>query len=124
MEYCHSGRECINIIAKESVKDFVDLTNVTHSKPGSVRDVWIMIDDISLTVVDKTILTTNEWLMDSHIRAAQYLLQQQHPGISGFLYSIHELLLFMEIVNLYNVYMFQITIGLRYLLWDVLQILS
>ena len=84
MEYCHPGRECINIIAKESVKDFVDLTNVTHSKPESVRDVWIMIDDISLTVVDKTILTKNEWLTDSHIRAAQYLLQQQHPGISGF----------------------------------------
>ena len=59
------------------------LQNVTHSKPESVRDVWIMIDDISLTVVDKTILTSNEWLTDSHIRAVQYLLQQ-HPGISGF----------------------------------------
>ena len=45
---------------------------------------WKVIGKIKLTNTDKNKLISGEWLDDQHINAAQWLLHQQHPHISGF----------------------------------------
>jgi hypothetical protein len=52
------------------------------------ESVWVWVGDTKLTQDDKKILTSGEWLTDNHIHAAQVLLKQQYPHISGLHHPI------------------------------------
>lgn len=47
-------------------------------------EIWVKIGKTKLTEEDRNILFSGDWLNDRHIDAAQEMLHQQHPEISGF----------------------------------------
>ena len=63
---------------------FVDLSNAEspETSPLDFATKWVTIDDICLTVWDRKILETENWLNDQVINATQKLLKKQH-GVSG-----------------------------------------
>ena len=52
-------------------------------EPQESNVTWVKIKDISLTTVDKHLLTIGEKLSDKHINAAQRLLKMTFPKING-----------------------------------------
>ena len=83
-ESCHPGKKCVNNFS-EGEHIFVDLSNAdsTETSPLDFATKWVTIDDICLTVWNRKILETENWLNDQIINAAQNLLKKQH-GVSGF----------------------------------------
>ena len=70
----------------KSCSSSVDLTKLEFpsAASSSAFDTWIKGPQYSLTYGDKsTILSPTGWLSDSVITAAQSLMQQDFPHISG-----------------------------------------
>ena len=86
---------------------YIDLsTEPSKSEPNKH---WVSINSIRLTNEDKETLMTKEWLNDNHISAAQSLLKQQHPDVSGIqpstlqytqMFDIHSNREFVQCLNL------------------------
>ena len=64
----------------------MDLTNEGDiSEPSSSKPVdWTVVGQHVLTEDDRDCLMSGEWLNDKHINAAQQLLKERYPIISGF----------------------------------------
>ena len=83
---------------------YIDLsTEPSKSEPNKH---WVSINSIRLTNEDKM---TKEWLNDNHISAAQSLLKQQHPDVSGLqpstlqytqMFDVHSNREFVQCLNL------------------------
>ena len=83
--YCHPGRQCVNTSKKQTDFDSTDLSNEDNlPKSPPPPSIWTTIGEYRLTDEDKVGLIAGEWLNDRVINAAQWLLKQQHPNISGF----------------------------------------
>ena len=86
---------------------YIDLsTEPSKSEPNKH---WVSINSIRLTNEDKETLMTKEWLNDNHISAAQSLLKQQHPDVSGLqpstlqytqMFDVHSNREFVQCLNL------------------------
>ena len=70
-----------NLSSTEGKKEIIDLSHVQSEKHLPVP--WINVAQITLYTSDRDVIATGEWLNDKHLHAAQYLLQQQYPNISG-----------------------------------------
>ena len=83
--YCHPGRKCANVKkANDRIeKHHIDLTTTDDASSSSSTDVWIKVGQTQLTVFDKEVVGSGEWLSDKHIHAAQQLLKQQNPCVGG-----------------------------------------
>ena len=81
--YCHPGRHCVNINFIKADTPIVDLTK--EQGRTTQEENWIVVGDIRLTLQDEKDLgsRSHHWLNDRHITAAQHLLKQQHPAVSG-----------------------------------------
>ena len=80
--YCHPPKSCVyNLSSTEGKKEIIDLSHVQSEKHLPVP--WINVAQITLYTSDRDVIATGEWLNDKHLHAAQYLLQQQYPNISG-----------------------------------------
>lgn len=77
--YCHPSRKCANklTIGAEANGDIIDLDRIPDEDE---QNIWVTIGKTDLTAADKAIVTSDEWLI---MFAAQQLLQQQHPSVSG-----------------------------------------
>jgi len=63
----------------------IDMTNISDPDFDPPKpELWVKIGESVLTEEDKTDLLSGEGLTDKHIDAAQELLHQQYPEISGF----------------------------------------
>ena len=61
----------------------MDLTSISPLSVGK-RKVWIPLNSgLVLYQEDRRIISDGEWLSDLHISAAQTLLKQQFPHVSG-----------------------------------------
>ena len=49
---------------------------------------WIKCGLFNLSIADKNVLITGDWVSDKHINFAQYLLKQQFPDLTGFVSTI------------------------------------
>ena len=84
--FCHHGTPCANSFHCKEQPDISDLTqdeDITPPIPDP-NPIWIAIGESNLLESDKVALTSGEWLNDRHINAAQNLLQQGSPEMSGF----------------------------------------
>ena len=84
--YCHPGRHCVNINFMKANAPIIDLTKEQGKiKESTQGKNWIVIGETRLTLQDEKDLgpRSHQWLNDRHIAAAQYLLKQQHPDVSG-----------------------------------------
>ena len=65
--------------------EVVDITD--HNRPTDVlstsKEVWVKIQDITLTLEDKHIVLDGLRLKDQHINSVHRLLKQQFPSING-----------------------------------------
>ena len=78
--YCHPGKSCCNM---ETAKP-QEVVNLSASEDDAQNDsVWIKVGESVLHKEDKVVLSNNGWLTDNIIHAAQQLLKQSHPHISG-----------------------------------------
>ena len=80
---CHPQHTCVNVPITQTpvtvlIVEREDDTYSTNTKP-----VWINCGSIPLTTSHKEILQSTEWLDDSLIRAAQFLLKEQFQHIGG-----------------------------------------
>ncbi len=62
----------------------MDLTHKENIPQLMSDDNWMVVGETVLKRDDETDLISGEWLNDRDINAAQQILQQQHPDISGF----------------------------------------
>lgn len=77
--YCHPGRSCGNTCRNSKPADDKIVVDEVEEK----NDGWIKIGLTRLFEQDKNLLTGGDWLTDNIIFAAQQLLHQQNPQISG-----------------------------------------
>ena len=78
--YCHPGKSCCNM---ETAKP-QEVVNLSASEDDAQNDsVWIKVGESVLHKEDKVVLSNNGWLTDKIVHAAQQLLKQSHPHISG-----------------------------------------
>ena len=77
---CHLGRTCANKpVAKLDAQEEV----IVVDEKSVVPNLWVTIGQTMLLVDDKDTLLRNRWLTDNIVFAAEQLLHQQHPSISG-----------------------------------------
>lgn len=77
---CHSGRTCANKpIAKLDAQEVV----IVVDEGSDVPNLWVTIGQTMLCMDDKNTVLENGWLTDNIVFAAEQLLYQQHPYISG-----------------------------------------
>ena len=50
-------------------------------------DMWIKIKDITLTNLDRSLISNGEKLIDKHINSAQRKLHEEFPNFNGFILS-------------------------------------
>ena len=50
-------------------------------------DMWIKIKDITLTNLDRRLISDGEKLIDKHINSAQRILHEQFPNLNGLVVS-------------------------------------
>ena len=78
--YFHPGKSCCNM---ETAKP-QEVVNLSASEDDAQNDsVWIKVGESVLHKEDKVVLSNNGWLTDNIVHAAQQLLKQSHPHISG-----------------------------------------
>lgn len=77
---CHPSRTCSN---RQRGQHAVGEILVDEKENVKVNDEWVKIGETTLLHADLKIITGNQWLTDNIIFAAQQLLHQQHPYISG-----------------------------------------
>lgn len=53
-----------------------------------MEKLWVKIEDVQLTVDDRSIVTEGGQLSDKPINAVQRLLQEQHPNVKGLCSTI------------------------------------
>jgi hypothetical protein len=74
----------VNCGQQQSPGNTIDITVMPDTPKSSAPEMWVAIGECMLTAKDKTDLLSGKWLNDRHIDAAQKLLHQQYPEISGF----------------------------------------
>ena len=66
-----------------------EVVNLSASEDDAQNDsVWIKVGESVLHEEDKVVLSNNGWLTDNIVHAAQQLLKESHPHISGPQYPI------------------------------------
>ena len=61
-----------------------EVVNLSASEGDAQNEsVWIKVGESVLHKEDKMVLSNNGWLTDNIVHAAQQLLKQSHPHISG-----------------------------------------
>ena len=101
--YCHPGRCCVNVQLTEAVTNAatVDLTKEQDRNPHPLQEEnWITTGVTRLTLQDERDLgsRSHEWLNDRHVTAAQHLLKQHHPDVSGLQPTI------LQLTRMFNVH--------------------
>ena len=83
--YYHPGRHCVNINFTKTGSPIVDLTKEQGGIIDPPQENWTVTGETTLTLQDEKDLgsRSHQWLHDRHITAAQHLLKQQHPEVSG-----------------------------------------
>ena len=79
---CHPGRTCANTCNADEPKELIDLTKAElQAQPSD--NLWIAVGETKLSVEDRNVLESQDWLSDKHIHAALQLLKKQHPQVTG-----------------------------------------
>ncbi len=83
---CHPGRACINTGSQKlAAMQSTAVIEVAETNAVQEKNIWTVVGQISLSITDKDILTSNMWLNDRHIDAAQTILRNTY-GIAGLDY--------------------------------------
>ena len=82
---CHGGRKCSNTHPATSVKSPDSVSPASSNPPSPGR--WL--PNHHLDTDDKEICENGGWLTDKHVKAAQDLLKQQFPDVSGLQPTIY-----------------------------------
>ncbi len=105
---CHPGRACINTGSQKlAAMQSTAVIEVAEMNAVQEKKIWTVVGQISLSITDKDILTSNMWLNDRHIDAAQTILRNTY-GIAGLesptlqytrTFTVHHLNPFVQILN-------------------------
>ena len=82
-DYCHSGKGCGNVAYATSNPSKIINVQQESKCETTNTSVWTIVGSTILTMQDRRVLESEEWLSDKHIHAAQQLLKKQHPQIAG-----------------------------------------
>ena len=85
-ERCHLQHTCVNIpMPLTAATEVTVSTEETTSGVSSESSEWVKCCGVSLTTKHRKMLQSKvEWLDDTIITAAQYLLHKQFPHVGGF----------------------------------------
>ena len=85
VNFLWKGGEKMNMLKKSRLEDDqldIKMHYVDPITPCSTSsNVWVTVGRTELTLVDKNVLCSDDWLNDKHIHAAQQLLKEQSPYI-------------------------------------------
>ena len=72
----------VDVVCTDNEKSY-DLQNVSTTD----MDMWIKIKDITLTNLDRRLISNWEKLIDKHIKSAQRILHEHFPNLNGLMWS-------------------------------------
>ena len=84
----------ISAIKEDIINAKVAVVCTDNEKPCNLEivsttnmDMWIKIKDITLTNLDRRLISDGEKLIDKHINSAQRTLHEQFPNLNGLVLS-------------------------------------